>query len=231
MNDSVRLTITPESLKVIRRGQAALKRLDSDRNWRDWLEVGDAIMECRRLAMQESGTNRPFGPRYKAAFSRLMQHYHFTEKLKHAPDRSNLVAIMENLPAVEAWREQLDPSDKRRWNHPTTVWREFKAAQRKSAEVETDKEGVWRKPTAKEQLAEARAEIHQMRKGGGLPWGPGDTPAEQAQSLMEHLSVAEAEELGLALIQLAKAIRDEGRSREEPAVDEAMKDDEDFAGD
>ena len=32
-----------------------------------------------------------------------------------------------------------------------------------------------------------------------LPWGPHDSPADKARAVMEHLSIVEAEELGLAL--------------------------------
>lgn len=216
MSDVKTPTMTSESLHIIRRGVAALKRLDSDKNWLDWLQVGEAIVECRNVAMREAETNQPFGPRYRTAFARLMQHYHFSERLKDKSDRSKLVAIMDNLPAVEAWRSQLPADDKRKWNHPATVWREYQKAQRKSVEVDTD--DVWRKPSVKDQLQAAKSELHRIRKEGGLPWGPADKPAERAQALMEHLSVAEAEELGLALLQLVRAAR-EAREHDETAED------------
>ena len=42
--------------------------------------------------------------------------------IKDKADRQKLVAIMDNLPEVEPRRATLSP-DKRRWNHPTTVYR------------------------------------------------------------------------------------------------------------
>jgi hypothetical protein len=50
--------------RVIRNGRAALKRLQNDRNWTDWLAVGEAILIGREECKEACGlkdTNLPPG--------------------------------------------------------------------------------------------------------------------------------------------------------------------------
>jgi hypothetical protein len=206
----VRPTVPPESLAIIKRGQRALTELDKDKNWHSWLQVGEAIVECRRLAMLEAGTNAPYGRGYTAAFGRLMDHYKFAERIKDKADRQKLVAIMDNLPDVEAWRATLSPDDKRRWNHPTTVFRQWEKARKEASALEQDNDDLWRKPSLKDQNKALKAEVHQLKKGGHLPWGPGDSPHDQARAIREHLSAAEAEALALAILAILKEQREAG---------------------
>jgi hypothetical protein len=154
---------------------------------------------------------RPYGPLYTSIFGRLMLHFKFTEHVKDSGDRARLVEVMENLPAIEQWRNGLTDEQRREWNHPTTVLRRYKAAKR--AEV-IDEAGVFKPPTLTERNKVLRAEIHQLRKGAPLPWAAGDTAADKARAVMEHLSIVEAEELGLALLQAVKDARG-------PATDDA----------
>jgi hypothetical protein len=111
---------------------------------------------------------------------------------------------MENLPEIETWRNGLTADERRRWNHPTTVQREYKEG------VRGDRAARRRhvpRQTAKEKYRAVQAEVHELRKGAPLPWGPNDSPADKARAVMDHLSIVEAEELGLALLQAVKAAR------------------------
>jgi hypothetical protein len=86
------------------------------------------------------------------------------------------------------------------------VLRRYKAAMRK--EMAQPDDALFRRPSQKEREQALKAEVHELRKSAPLPWGPNDSPAEQARAVMEHLSIVEAEELGLALLQAVKAARD-----------------------
>jgi hypothetical protein len=58
---------------VIRNGRAALKRLQNDRNWTDWLAVGEAILIGREACKEACGlkdTNLPPG-HWGGAYSRI----------------------------------------------------------------------------------------------------------------------------------------------------------------
>jgi len=207
-------TVTPESLVIIKRGQKALKDLDKDKNWHSWLQVGEAIVECRTLAMRQAGGNAPYGRAYTAAFGYLMEHYKFVEHIKDKADRQKLVAIMDNLPDIEAWRATLSKDDRRRWNHPTTVYRQWQKAKKEEAEAGQVDDDLWRKPSLKDQNKALKAEMHELRKGGHLPWGPNDTPDDKARALEEQMGTSEAEEVALAILRRVKERRDaDGRNR------------------
>ena len=115
-----------------------LRWLDRDKTWEAWLRIGKAFQEVRNVAMKSVGVNRPFGPRYRALFPLLMQRFKFTDRIRDSGDRARLVEVMEILPEIEAWRNGLTDDERRRWNHPTTVLREYKKAQRQEMAVPDD---------------------------------------------------------------------------------------------
>jgi hypothetical protein len=218
----INTSMTPESLAIIKRGVAAMKRLDRDKNVEDWIQVGNAFLECRNVAMREAKKNTPFGPKYTAAYARLLKHYKLADMLKDKSDRARLIDMIENLPAVMEWRQSLSPDERRRYTHPTTIMRHYHAAQRRAAKQAAEADGsdadAFRAPSVKQQLREARAEVHRIRKESAVaPWAPGDAAPDRARAVMEifQLSVSETEELGLALVQHAKAIRDEAERKRE----------------
>ena len=123
--------------RVIRNGRAALKRLQNDRNWTDWLAVGEAILIGREECKEACGlkdTNLPPG-HWGSAYSRMFGEWLEKEKLDFDKgDRSRLLDVMDRLPAIESWRNTLTRTERMRLNHPSTVWRKWKAA---TAERET----------------------------------------------------------------------------------------------
>jgi len=111
--------------KVLRLGRQSLKLLDKDQNWSWWLDVGEAIILLRQEAMDEAKTNKPEGGAYNRIFGKKLR----DEKLDFDKgDRSRLMDVMDNRPAIEEWRAQLTATERRRLNHPSTVWRRWKAA-------------------------------------------------------------------------------------------------------
>lgn len=115
-----------ESLAIIKTAQRALTELDrqSDKAWTYWKQVGAGFVEIRTLAMREAGTNSPYGRAYTGAYARLLTHFKLGEKLKDPGDRQKLVAVMDNLPAIEAWLGKLT-KEQRRWTHPTSIYRNW----------------------------------------------------------------------------------------------------------
>jgi hypothetical protein len=133
------LKIAPESLAIIRRGEQSAKWLEKDHNWAHWMRVGEALIEIRRLAMDEARTNRPFGRVYTTAHGRLLERFKWvTQRLKDPADRHKLVQCMDNLAAIEQWRAGFPPHERNRWNHPVTVWRRYQADQRAAEKSEQE---------------------------------------------------------------------------------------------
>jgi hypothetical protein len=96
----------------------------TDKAWTYWKQVGAGFVEIRTLAMQEAGTNRPYGRAYTAAYARLLAHFKLADRIKDPGDRQKLVAVMDNLPAIEAWLGKLT-KEERRWTHPTSIYRNW----------------------------------------------------------------------------------------------------------
>ncbi|MCL2429912.1 MAG: hypothetical protein FWD12_11825 [Alphaproteobacteria bacterium] len=117
--------------RIVKAGQAAWKRLKSEKSWNDWMAVGEALMVGREEAMDDAGiplkSNRPpQGRVYNTAFGEWLRKNKLDDMDKG--DRSRLFEVMENRGAVEEWRKTLSPAERVKLNHPSTVLRNWKAA-------------------------------------------------------------------------------------------------------
>lgn len=103
-------------------GRAAWQRLQERerKTWADWIEVARALAIGRAQALRIAGTNRPLGSRYNVAMGAWLVDQGMHEINNQMRYRALLV--LENLPAISAWREGLDDARRRRLNHPNTVW-------------------------------------------------------------------------------------------------------------
>jgi hypothetical protein len=88
--------------------------------WDDWLCVARALQIGRSVCMQAAGTNRAVGTRYNRAMVAWLRG-HGLDGVSNQ-ERYRLLLILENLPAISAWRDGLDDAKRRRLNHPNGVW-------------------------------------------------------------------------------------------------------------
>ena len=91
--------------RVCRQGTEAWRRLKRDKNWLDWVKVGEALQIGREWAMNQAGTNRPEGKGYNMAFGEWMAKYKLDDMDKG--DRSRLFTVIDNLSMIEDWRRTL----------------------------------------------------------------------------------------------------------------------------
>jgi hypothetical protein len=135
--------------------------LDKGQNWNCWIDVGNALVLLRQEAMANAGTNRPVGSAYNRFFGAKVR----DERLEFdKSDRFRLFEVMDNLPAIEAWRETLPLTELRRFNHPSTVIRRWKRATEFREPGEKRETSKWERQQAEnarltEELDAARAEI------------------------------------------------------------------------
>jgi hypothetical protein len=61
--------------RVSRQGTEAWRRLKRDKNWNDWIKVGEALQVGRERAMNQAMTNRPEGKAYNMAFGEWLRQY------------------------------------------------------------------------------------------------------------------------------------------------------------
>lgn len=119
---------------AIEAGKAAWTRIKAREytTWNDWLCIGHALVAGRRECMRIAGTNFPQGGRYNYAANGWLTEHGFADVC--AQERHRIVKIIENLPAVEAWRATLSPEDRRALNHPS-LWFKYAATTRRPASV------------------------------------------------------------------------------------------------
>ena len=101
---------------------ARVKRAHS-RMWPEWMTIGEGLLEGRRWAMQQAGTNKPEGKGYVLAYGEWLKRYKVDDMDKS--DRAKLLQLMEERPAVEEWRATLTDYERRNCNSPAVVLRKW----------------------------------------------------------------------------------------------------------
>lgn len=105
-------------------GREAWSRLrDCRAGFDDWLVVARAVRIGRAEAMAAAKTNAPVGTRY----NRCMGAWLAERGLDgiSTQERYRALLVLENLPAISAWRATLPPDVLRRLNHPNAIWQHF----------------------------------------------------------------------------------------------------------
>jgi hypothetical protein len=96
----------------------------TEKNFADWWTIGEGFMEIRHAASVLSGTNDIQSPVYKKQFSALVGRTRLT--VVDSVTRSKLLDLVTYRHDVELWWATLKPEQRLRWNHPTTVWKQWK---------------------------------------------------------------------------------------------------------
>jgi hypothetical protein len=136
----------PEGHRVMQAAGEAWKKIKTRgaRTWTEWTEViGPGLVRARAEA--QSISNAPSGKRYNTAMGALLEEYGFgntVERFRSKVERADLLHCMDYLTEIEEWRERakrsvLEPIERKQHqhypshialNHPTVVWRHFKAS-------------------------------------------------------------------------------------------------------
>ena len=111
---------------VVRRGREAWTSLRTDATWEKWVVIGRAIEAGKTAVMRELGTNLPSGRRWNETFGTWLKETDFDQINKAT--RSHLQTCLDNLPAIEAWRQTIGLGLRLQLNHPYTVLRRWQAS-------------------------------------------------------------------------------------------------------
>jgi hypothetical protein len=133
--------------RVCRQGTQAWQRLKKDKNWSDWIKVGEAHLVGREWAQRIATTNRPQGKAYNMAFGEWLAKYKFDDMDKG--DRSRLFQVIDNLGQIEEWRKTLTLTERLKLNHPNAVLRKWKAHMAPEPRTESGEP----KPTLRDSVA------------------------------------------------------------------------------
>src|ERR1700756_475551 len=111
----------------IQRALAAWERIKSDSYWNDWVEIGETLSDGRTAMLRKLGMNEPTGKKWSDNFGQWLKETGLSNVADKA-SRSRLIDCMLHRVEIEAWRATLRPEERARYNHPTTVWRQWKKA-------------------------------------------------------------------------------------------------------
>jgi hypothetical protein len=125
------LVRSDEHQLILDLGLKALHRINADKSWDDWKQVGAAVKVITEAAVEQAKSG-PWHRDNKSAvrmFNGLWEHYEASDGSNHKPlsssERTQLRFIMDH-PEVEVWRSTLDSTKRRSLNHPNAVvsaWR------------------------------------------------------------------------------------------------------------
>jgi hypothetical protein len=188
---------------AIRRGQEAWSRLRAGLTWSDWVAVGLAHVIGRTTAMRDGHVNKPNGRSYNAAFSAWQKKFGF-EGLDKG-DRARLFDVVDHLKEINGWLEKLPESERLRLNHPSSVWRRWKAA---TAAPKPDAEPKLSPYAKLEAVHMALIEKcdrmeREIARGGGDLWDVKDGPKDIARVILGKLSKRKAETVAREILKQA----------------------------
>jgi hypothetical protein len=112
--------------RVVERGRQAWKSLRNDETFEKWIAIGRAIEIGRNETMRLLHSNRPAGAQWSRVFGAWLAENGFDEIDKGV--RSRLQNCLDNLPAIELWRQNIGLGQRLQLNHPNAVWRKWQAA-------------------------------------------------------------------------------------------------------
>lgn len=173
--------------------QDAWVQLKTKPDWDRWITVGRVIETAQRHAMRESNSNRPSGKAYSAVFGKWLRENKFDDLDKGT--RSNLMDCMASLVEIEAWRKTLSDDKRMKFNHPSTVLRQWRAHARETEPAKAKEATTL--TIVQQQLAMVTAERDALRKqGGGSSFHKSDTPDAIAKVIVSDLHGVSADKLG-----------------------------------
>lgn len=139
--------------RVVRQGTEAWRRLKKDKNYGDWIKVGEAHQVGREWAMNQAQTNKPEGKAYNTVFGEWLTQHKFDDMDKG--NRARLFELMDNLPQIEEWRRTLTLGERLKLNHPNAVLRKWKAFMKPEPRTATGEP----KPSLRDSVANLSEEV------------------------------------------------------------------------
>jgi hypothetical protein len=192
---------------AVRQGQEAWHRLRHNSTWQDWKKVGVAHVIGRATAMRDGHINKPKGRSYNAAFSAWQKKFGFTDLDKG--DRARLFDVMDHLKEIDGWLQKLPENERLRLNHPSSIWRRWKAA------TAAPKPDTQLKPSPMRKLKDELVAVieeryrykREVERGGGDVWTPQDSAKAIAKIMLGKLSKSKAEKVAREILAALKGTK------------------------
>jgi hypothetical protein len=111
-----------DALDTVAEGRLAWQRIREHgrRNFDDWICVARALAIGRTAALKAAKTNKCVGSRYNREMGIWLTDRGLDGVV--AQERYRALLVLEHLDAISAFRAGLDEAQRRRLNHPNSVW-------------------------------------------------------------------------------------------------------------
>jgi hypothetical protein len=207
-----KFTLDHDTETVVSRGRAAWKSLKSDETWEKWVAIGRAIEAGKTAIMRHLNTNQAKGRAWSETFGAWLTENEFDQIDKGV--RSRLQSCLDNLPAIEAWRQTLGLTLRLQLNHPNAIRRRFQAA--KALPGKDKGTGNSGRPGLREEVLRLQSELdaahRRLEAAEGNDWDWQDTPEEIAQAMLAH-HPAKAKRVGAAILAQSKSTAKKPRGK------------------
>ncbi|HEY6258216.1 MAG TPA: hypothetical protein VIY51_20735 [Xanthobacteraceae bacterium] len=158
---------------VIAAGAVAWRRLRGGKSFDDWILVARALSVGRVACMRLAGCNKPVGSRYNSLMGQWLAQHGFDTITTQ--ERYRALQVLDNISEIETWRAGLDDAQRRKVNHPGTVWSHWRHQGGGAERVQIDRVlGAYRSPVTPnsavnwpDQLVEAGAEALKTKYRSG----------------------------------------------------------------
>jgi hypothetical protein len=148
--------------------------------------VAELFAHGRKLAMLRGHANKPEGKGYNLNFSSWLDAHPKLRSIDKAT-RNHAMQCIDNIDAIEVWRATLADNQRQTINHPSTVLRRFKAANREDAGEDAPKKQSLA-DALRERNAELEAKMAKMdreaKDAEDRDWFYEGTPAQLAALLV-----------------------------------------------
>jgi hypothetical protein len=116
---------------------------------------------------------------------------------------------MDHLKEIDDWLQKLPVTERLRLNHPSSVWRRWKAATREPDYSEP-------KPSPMQKLKDELINVIEERDrykreyehGGGGLWSPQDRPQDIAKVIVSKLTKSKAKKVAQAILEMLSGASD-----------------------
>jgi hypothetical protein len=105
-----------QHVRFIAEAQSAWARIRGNATFGDWLAIANALAIGRAYAMKLAKAKKPQGKRYVAAIGSWLRTYGLDGI--NAQERNRTLQLLDNLAAIEVWREGGDQGRARPWPPP-----------------------------------------------------------------------------------------------------------------
>jgi hypothetical protein len=113
-----------DTIRTIKAGREAWQAIGKAGSQANWVAIGSALAIGKAHALRVTGSNAAWGQNYSCEFGQWMKDHGFGAM--RPSDRSVAIELVENLAAIESWRQTLSERKRRRLNSAQAIVRRWR---------------------------------------------------------------------------------------------------------